>query len=147
MFIELVVKGFIIGIAFIIPGLSGGTLAMYLGVYEKLLHAIGNIFKEFRKSIKFLIPVFLGIGISVVALAKLLGFLIDKNSLIVLMFFMGLVLGGAKDIFERGHDKSKETNISAVISFIVAFALIILMIIFGKINNSVGVDYFNINFF
>ena len=67
----LATKGFFIGIALIIPGLSGGTLAVYLGIYEKLLHAIGSIFSEFKKSITFLFPVFLGMGISVISLAIL----------------------------------------------------------------------------
>ena len=78
-FLILVIKGFFVGIALIIPGLSGGTLAMYLGIYEKLLHAIGNVFNEFKKSMMFLIPVFIGVAISVVSLAKLLGYLIDLN--------------------------------------------------------------------
>ncbi len=145
MFIGLILKGIVIGIAFIIPGLSGGTLAMYLGVYEKLLHAIGNIFKEFRKSVKFLLPVFIGIAIAVVGLAKLLGFLIDKNSLIVLMFFMGLVIGGTKDIYNRAHEHEKGRNLSTYLAFFISFAIIILMIVFSKIQNSSGLDYFQIN--
>jgi len=71
-FIILALKGFLIGIAFIIPGVSGGTVAIYLGVYDKLLHAIGNVFTEFKKSIAFLIPIIIGIAVSVVALAKLI---------------------------------------------------------------------------
>ena len=59
--LKLGLKGFVIGIAFIVPGLSGGTLAVYLGVYEKLLHSISHIFNELKKSLAFLIPLFLGI--------------------------------------------------------------------------------------
>ncbi len=145
-YLLLVIKGFIVGIAFIIPGLSGGTLAMYLGIYEKLLHAIGNIFKEFKESLKFLVPLFFGIGISVVALAKLLGYLIDKNSLVVLLFFMGLVLGGAKDIYLKAQKDKKQINLFSVIAFVVSFGLIMLLVVFGKINSSHGIDYININF-
>ena len=46
-------------IALIIPGLSGGTLAIYLGIYERLLHAIGHVFSELKRSLGFLIPLFL----------------------------------------------------------------------------------------
>ena len=48
MFIELIIKGFIIGIAFVIPGVSGGTLAVYLGVYEKLIDSISKVFQQFK---------------------------------------------------------------------------------------------------
>lgn len=143
IFFELVVKGFFIGIAFIIPGLSGGTLAIYLGVYEKLLHSIGNIFKEFKKSIKFLLPLFIGIALSVVLLAKLFSILIEWNSFIVLFFFIGLIIGGIKPIYSKVN--RKPINLSSIISFIVSFAIIILLII-GKTGSTTAIDYISIDF-
>ncbi|XMB72705.1 DUF368 domain-containing protein [Mycoplasmatota bacterium WC30] len=144
IFFELLTKGFFMGIAFIIPGVSGGTLAVYLGIYEKFLHAIGNIFKEFKKSIKFLIPVFLGIGISVVLLAKLFSILIEWNSFVVLGFFIGLILGGVKQIYTTAS--KKKLSAGSVISFLIAFAVIIVLIVFEKTKAVVGIDYFDINF-
>ena len=124
MFITLILKGFLIGIAFIVPGLSGGTLAVYLGVYDKLLHSIGNIFKEFKKSVTFLIPIFLGVAISVVLTARVFSILLDWNSFIVLFFFIGLMLGGLKSLSENVENKKQASNI---ISFIVAFLIVILL--------------------
>lgn len=144
MFFELIVKGFIIGIAFIIPGVSGGTLAIYLGVYEKLLHSLGNIFKEFKKSLSFLIPLFLGIGISIVALAKLFSILIEWNSFIILLFFIGLILGGVKHIYKTAS--TKKLNLGSILSFLISFTLIILLIVFEKTKTSAGIDYITINF-
>ncbi len=144
MFIELIVKGFIIGIAFIIPGVSGGTLAIYLGVYEKLLHSLGNIFKEFKKSVTFLIPLFIGIGISVVALAKLFSILIEWNSFVVLLFFIGLILGGVKQIYKIAIEK--KLSISSVIAFVISFSLIIVLIVFEKTKTTQGIDYIDVNF-
>jgi len=77
MFFILLLKGFIIGIAFIIPGVSGGTLAIYLGVYQGILDSIDNLFKQFKRSFMYLLPIFLGIGLSVVLLAKLVSILLD----------------------------------------------------------------------
>ncbi len=144
MFLELIVKGFIIGIAFIIPGVSGGTLAIYLGVYEKLLHSLGNIFKEFKKSLTFLVPLFIGIGISVVALAKLFSILIEWNSFIVLFFFIGLILGGVKHIYKTAS--TKKVSVGSALAFFISFALIILLIVFEKTKTSDGVDFITINF-
>jgi len=133
------IKGFFVGIALIIPGLSGGTLAVYLGIYEKLLHAIGHVFSEFMDSMKFLIPLFIGVAISVVGLANLLGYLIDVNSLVVLLFFMGLIAGGIKDIYQSGRQDSKEIKPSSIIAGIISFTLIILLIIFGKLSSGTGI--------
>ncbi len=144
VFFELLTKGFFMGIAFIIPGVSGGTLAIYLGIYEKFLHAIGNIFKEFKKSIKFLIPVFLGIGISVVLLAKLFSILIEWNSFIILGFFIGLILGGVKQIYTTASEK--KLNAGSIISFLIAFLAIIVLVVFDKTKTVSGIDYFNIDF-
>lgn len=138
-YIKLSVKGFFVGIALIIPGLSGGTLAIYLGIYEKLLHSIGNIFTEFKKSIQFLIPLFIGIAISIIALAKLLGYLIDINSFVVLFFFMGLLVGGTKDIYREASPEGETPSISSMISGVTSFMLVILLIVFGKLGSTTGI--------
>ena len=134
MFLILLLKGFVIGLAFIIPGVSGGTLAVYLGVYDKLLHSIGHIFKEFKKSISFLFPIFFGIGISVVALAWIFSLLLNLNSFIVLFFFIGLMLGGIKPIYQIVN-KEKITSTS-ILAFLLAFIIIIVLIIFEKNGNN-----------
>ncbi|MBN2541061.1 MAG: DUF368 domain-containing protein [Bacilli bacterium] len=139
----LVAKGFIIGIAFVIPGVSGGTLAIYLGVYKKLLHSIGNIFKEFKQSLMFLGPLFLGIGISIVALAKLFGLLLEWNSFIVIGFFIGLILGGIKQIYTE--TEGGKPNVASILSFAFAFSLIILLIIFGKVRTTTAVETIDIS--
>ncbi len=140
----LIAKGFIIGIAFVIPGVSGGTLAIYLGVYKKLLHSIGNIFKEFKESILFLAPLFFGVAISIVALAKLFGILLEWNSFIVIGFFIGLILGGVKQIYVE--TKGEKLNVASILSFVFSFALIIVLIIFGKVRATAGVETIDISF-
>lgn len=143
MFVQLLVKGFLMGFAFIVPGLSGGTLAVYFGIYDKLLHAIGNIFKEFRKSVKFLLPLFLGIAISVVLLAKVFAILLDWNSFVVLMFFIGLMLGGLKGVYKNIDEK--KPKLGSILSFIIAFGLVIFLVIFEKTGNSDAIGHIDIN--
>lgn len=143
IFLELMIKGFFIGIAFIIPGLSGGTLAVYLGVYEKLLHSISNVFKEFKKSIEFLLPLFLGIAISIVLLAKLFSILIEWNSFIVLLFFIGLIIGGIKPVFNKV--KGQRIDIYSIFAFFASFTIIILLII-GKTRSTNSIDVIRLDF-
>lgn len=144
MFLELIIKGFIVGIAFIIPGVSGGTLAVYLGIYKKLLDSIGNIFTDFKNSVKFLIPFAIGGVISVLGLAKLFGILIEWNSYIVLMFFIGLLAGGLKHIYLKSQVKS--LHLPSLISGGLAFMLLLLVIIIDKTKSTEGIEYFNLVF-
>lgn len=144
MFLILILKGFLIGIAFIIPGVSGGTLAIYLGVYQKLLDSISNVFTDFKNSVKFLIPLFLGIAISVISLAKLFSILLNWNSFIVLFFFLGLILGGIKYIYQKAN--VKKMSLSQGIAFIISFALLLFIIIIDKTKVGVGIDYFDFSF-
>ncbi|MBU1144883.1 MAG: DUF368 domain-containing protein [Firmicutes bacterium] len=141
MFIELMVKGFIIGIAFIIPGVSGGTLAIYLGVYDKLLQSIGNIFKEFKKSVAYLFPIFLGIGLSVVVLAKLLGFLIQWNSFITLLFFIGLIFGGIPSILKKVGKEN--ATVSGYLAFFIAFGIVLLLLMSQLSQTGIGIAHFD----
>ena len=66
-FIKNMAKGAVIGIANIIPGVSGGTMAVTMGIYDKLIYCLTHLFKEFKKSMKFLIPILLGAAVALVA--------------------------------------------------------------------------------
>ena len=63
--IIIAIKGFIIGIANIIPGVSGGTLAITLGIYEQLISTISHFMKNIKENLKFIIP--LGVGGSIIS--------------------------------------------------------------------------------
>ena len=70
----LVIKGFIMGIANIIPGVSGGTLALTLGIYEQFIGAISHFFSNFKKNICFLAPIGLGILLAVATLSRVIDY-------------------------------------------------------------------------
>lgn len=57
------VRGMIIGLANIIPGVSGGTMMVAMGIYDQLIHSITHLLKEFKKSIRFLLPIFIGVAV------------------------------------------------------------------------------------
>jgi putative membrane protein len=105
-FIVLVLKGAGMGAANVIPGVSGGTIALITGIFEKLIDSIKSFnvkalellftgkFKDFAKHINlgFLIAVFLGIGISIITFAKLLDYLFLNYPVYIWSFFFGLIL-------------------------------------------------------
>ena len=69
--LKQVLQGMVVGIANIIPGVSGGTMMVAMGLYDRLIHAITHLKKEFKESMKLLIPIFIGAGIAIVALSRL----------------------------------------------------------------------------
>lgn len=119
-------KGMIIGIANIIPGLSGGTMAILVGVYEKLIDIIGNFFKKFKETfvqnIIFLIPIGLGAVVGIVAFSKLLEFLLNNYNMPTQFAFIGLVLGGLPLIFKNAN-KNGGFNKKYIIPFLITFAI------------------------
>ena len=141
-FLILVAKGFLIGLAFIIPGVSGGTIAVYLGVYDEMIHAIGHIFSEFKKSVRLLVPIMLGAALAIIGLAALLGWLIDKNSFIVLMLFIGLIIGGIPALL--GKIRKPYTK-GVWIAFASAFLLVVALIVGDKLQMGESIAYFELN--
>ena len=130
--IKLVLKGLVIGLGKIIPGVSGAMLAITMGVYEKGLNAISNIFKEFKKHYKFLL--FLGIGIilSIVFGSKIVVFCLDKFYLPTMLLFIGMIAGGIKPLFkEVRNEKIKLKNI--LVSLVVVMILVLVSLLdFGQ---------------
>lgn len=130
----LFIKGFIMGIANVIPGVSGGTLAVILGVFKDFVGSISNIFKSFKKSVLFLLPIVLGMGVAVVASSKLIETCLNYYPLATILFFVGLILGGVPILFNKIKREMK--SIPNYIIFIIMFSFILLFtfVISGEKN-------------
>ncbi len=86
-------KGIVIGIGGIAPGLSGSVLLVIFGLYQKTITAISTIFKDFKNNLKFLIPLFLGCGIGVILFSKVVDFLLLNYEMYTRFLFLGLITG------------------------------------------------------
>lgn len=93
-FIKDTVKGFVIGIGAITPGVSGGVLAAVLGVYEPIMEALANFFKNIRKNARFLLPYALGGALGFLLFSGIIDILMTHAETEVLFLFAGLVIGG-----------------------------------------------------
>lgn len=140
-----IIKGVFIGIANIIPGVSGGTLAVSMGVYSKIIDAVNNIKKDFKNSVKTLFPYIIGILIGIGALSFIINFLFQNYEMQTISCFIGLVLGGVPLILNKVKDeKIKSTHI---ISFVLMLAVIIvptLIAIETPAIQSIGINFVNI---
>ena len=90
----LFIKGFIIGIGKIIPGVSGAMLAINFKVYEKAINAVTNFFSNWKENLKFLLTLGFGILLSIVVSSKFILYLLSNYKFVTLMFFVGLIIGG-----------------------------------------------------
>lgn len=127
----LVLKSFFLGVANLIPVISGGTLIVTFGIYEYVLDAIDNIFKNFKDSINKLMPIVIGMFLALISMSKVISYTLDKYQFQTIMFFIGLVIGGIPLLFDKIKGKSVKKNI---IWFILTFILI-LVSFFLKIPN------------
>lgn len=91
-----------IGIAMIIPGVSGGTIAVLLNIYEKLIDAITSLRRDFKNSVKFLFPILLGAALAVVAMYFPLKYALDRAPLPTVLLFAGLMVGSLPKILKDG---------------------------------------------
>lgn len=134
--IMLVIKGFIMGIANIIPGVSGGTLALILGIYEEFIGAISHLFSNLKKNICFLIPIAIGMVLAILSLSHVIDYSYKHFPIPTCLFFVGLVLGGIPMLLNKVKGKKETKKISSYIIFLLTFALVIVMacsdLIFGE---------------
>ena len=134
--IMLVIKGFIMGIANIIPGVCGGTLALILGIYEEFIGAISHLFSNLKKNICFLIPIAIGMVLAILSLSHVIDYSYKHFPIPTCLFFVGLVLGGIPMLLNKVKGKKETKKISSYIIFLLTFALVIVMacsdLIFGE---------------
>ena len=118
------------GLANIIPGVSGGTMAVSMGIYDKLIHCLTHLFKEFKESIKFVLPILIGMGIALVGLSFVITPAFEHFPLQTNGLFIGLIVGGLPAVWKKV--KGNTIRVSYVLSFLVFFALVIGMAAVGE---------------
>ncbi|MDO4756272.1 MAG: DUF368 domain-containing protein [Parabacteroides sp.] len=131
----LVFKGMAMGAADVVPGVSGGTIAFIVGIYEELINSIKSIngaslkllftgkFTAFWQAVNanFLLSIVTGIGISVFSLAKIITWLLTDYPILVWAFFFGLVLASAWFVSKDIKKWDWKTVLSVLIGIAVAF--------------------------
>lgn len=140
--IRLIGIGIIFGIANVIPGVSGGTIAVVFNVYDRLINVITLNLKKIVKEWKFLVPLALGAVVGVILFSKLISLLFTRFPVQTNWFFIGIILGSIPMIYSRIiepakiisddesetiQDKKKIPYVSSFISCVVALAVMIVM--------------------
>ena len=137
-YIILFLKGMLIGVANIIPGVSGGTLMITLGIYEQIIDVISHFFHKFKKNLLFILPIGLGMVISVLLLSKVISTCLEKYPFPTTFFFIGLILGGIPLLW--GKAKFSKKKFSNWFIFLITASIVLLFTFLNSGNNMVSFD-------
>ena len=132
--LKVMLAGVLMGLSTIINGLSAGVLAVSLGIYEDIIEALSNIFKNFKKNIGIILAVLIGALVAYFVLGELVLFTLENYPLITVLFFCGVIFGGLPSIIKKTGGEIK--RISNLVVFILAF-LGILSLSFLSAGNAV----------
>ena len=117
-------RGILMGISDLIPGVSGGTIAFILGIYDRLLESISGFFsREWKKQLGFLVPLGMGIVITLLLFSRFIEFLLENHYEATQFFFMGLILGVLPYIMKQAEVKKNFTARHLVILLVIGAAL------------------------
>ena len=130
------VKGIFIGIAVVIPGLSGSIFAVVVGLYEKMIHAVSDFRKNIKKNILFLLPIVLGAVVGILLSTKLILMICETYTQQAYFFFIGLVLGSIPLVLRKL--KSKKFHPAYLLITLFSMGLILLMGFFSNGNAGEG---------
>jgi putative membrane protein len=101
-------KGILVGVGFITPGLSGGVLAVVFGIYERLMRFLGNIFKNFIENLLFFLPVGIGGAIGVVAFSAVVDFAFTNYAAQFTWLFIGFITGTFPSLFKTSGKQGRK---------------------------------------
>lgn len=100
-------RGFFMGISDLIPGVSGGTIAFILGIYDELLASISGFFsRDWKKNIGFLLPLAIGMGLTLLLFSRVIEYLLKNYHAQTQFFFLGLVIGVLPFIAKQANVKT-----------------------------------------
>lgn len=128
----LVIKGMVIGLSMLIPGVSGGTMAVIMGIFDPLINAIGSFYKHFKQSLMVVIPIGVGAGVGILAFSTPIVYMLENLYAPTLFLFMGAVLGGIPSIFKETGIQKGNFKISQPVLFFVGVAVVVAIALLPK---------------
>ena len=119
-----VLRGMVIGLANVIPGVSGGTMMVSMGIYNKLIYSINHLFKKFKECFRILLPYLIGMALAIILGSVALKVAFEKYPLPTNTLFIGLILGSLPIIIKQ--IRGATINTRCVIIFIIFAAIVII---------------------
>lgn len=129
--IKNILKGIVIGLANVIPGVSGGTMMVSMGIYDKLILVLTHFIKRMKEAVALLVPIGIGMLLSIAVFAKIFSeILFPRFPLQTNLFFIGLILGGLPVIY--GKVKGKSIKVPQILAFVLFFVMVVGFALVGE---------------
>ncbi|HGO2135529.1 TPA: DUF368 domain-containing protein [Staphylococcus aureus] len=127
-----ILKGFAMGTSDLVPGVSGGTIALLLGIYNQFIDSISGIFsRRFWPSFTFLIPIIIGMLLAMGSLSNLFNYLLSQHHIPTMFFFGGLIIGIVPYLLKISNYKTSFTTKH----YMMVIAGIAILIVITLMNN------------
>ncbi len=134
-FILNILRGVVIGISTVIPGVSGGTMMVSMGIYDRLILVLTHFIKRAKEAVMLLVPILIGMLLSIAIFAKIFSeILFPKFPLQTNLFFIGLILGGIPVVYKKV--KGVTLRVQHIIAFVVLFAVVVIFAAIGEGNTA-----------
>lgn len=127
---KLFLKSIVVGFGGIAPGLSGSVLMIIFGIYQDALEALGTLFRDFKRKIRFLLPMGAGIVVGLLLFSKVLNFLLTTFEMPTRFTFLGLIVGTIP-LFYRQMTKNGFSK-KYILFIVAAFAAGIALFTFNR---------------
>ncbi len=131
-------QGIVVGMGAVAPGLSGSILLVIFGLYQKIVHTVAHIFKDFKKNLLFLFPLAISIGIGIILFSKLIAIPLERFPMQTYYLFLGLILGTIPMLFReiRKEGFSAKYYIFIICAFVAGAAFFLFnMGLFPDVKN------------
>ena len=128
-----ILRGSVIGMSNDIPGVSGGTMAVTMGIYDRIIYDVNNFRKDWKRAVRDLLPILVGVLVGIFGFARILKPLIGDEGQVpppitllpTIFAFIGLILGGLPIIWK--HVDFKKTTWKGAVLFLLFFALVVVL--------------------
>ena len=123
-----VLQGVLIGGGAILPGVSGGVLAVVFGVYQPMMELFSNPIKTLKKHLWLFAPIIVGVALGFVGFAKLMGLLFAKDSPYPISLFVGLILGTVPLLFNQARSKGTHRHDGTALTLAISLLFVFLLL-------------------
>ena len=127
--LKLLIKGFVVGMGGVSPGLSGSILMVALGLYRKVIDSFATITKDFKEKMLFLLPIMTGMLIGIVIFSRIISFLLTTYEFQTRLTFFGLLLGAIPLVYgevKKNDDVKRKHYVIIAATFIICFLVFTL---------------------
>jgi putative membrane protein len=120
------IRNFLNGLAFgiteIVPGVSGGTIAVILGFYDELIETVNHITEDYRKYTRFLFPFLLGAAAGIITFSSIINYLLTNHSFPTMLFFIGLIVGIIPPIYSKVKEPGRRFKFGEIALVMLSFS-------------------------